>query len=48
MISLPQCGVYAEYTHGKSWTNWEIDIHTHIYTNRCDQTHNPAVHTRTG
>ena len=34
MILSPQCGVYAEYTHGKSfdlWANWEINIHTCIH-----------------
>ena len=28
MISSPQCGVYTEYTHRKSfdlWANWEIN-----------------------
>ena len=35
MISPPQYGVYAKYTHGKSfdlWANWEMNIHTYIHT----------------
>ena len=36
MILSPQCGVYTEYTHGKSfdlWANWEINKVTHPWNN---------------
>ena len=34
MISSPQCGVYTEYTHRKSfdfWANWEINYVNYVY-----------------
>ena len=34
MILSPQCGVYTEYTHRKSfdlWANWEINYVNYVY-----------------
>ena len=40
----------VDYTNGRfsSGKTPNSPFFGHIYTNRCDQTHNPAAHTRTG